>query len=161
LGEIVLLDEKDAEQLHELLSVSWADAYRGILSDSIISTASTVWHSTETLRRQMKNKAVLFAGYREDGVLLAMVRAAKVDDGTVRIFQLYVLPANQRKGIGTILMDYSVAYFPEATRFILDVAKGNERGIAFYEKYGFKFSGASTLKVEKEEIQNLEGSLER
>ena len=162
MGEIVRLDEKDAEELHELLRVSWADAYRGILSDSIINTASTVWHSTETLRRQMKNEVILFAGYREDGRLLGMIRAAAVEsDGTVRIFQLYVLPADQRKGIGTKLMDYSMAYFSEATRFVLDVAEGNGRGISFYEKYGFKFSGTSTLKVEKEEIQNLEGSLER
>jgi ribosomal protein S18 acetylase RimI-like enzyme len=161
LGEIVPLDEKDAEELHELLRVSWADVYRGILSDSIINTASTVWHSTDTLRRQMKNKVVLFAGYREDGRLLGMVRAAKVEDGIVRVFQLYVLPSYQRKGIGTKLMDYSLANFPEATKFVLDVSVGNERGISFYEKYGFKFTGASTLKVEKEEIQNLEGSLER
>jgi len=109
----------------------------------------------------MKSRVVLFAGYREDGRLLGMVRAAKVEDDNVRIFQLYVLPANQRRGIGTKLMDYSTAYFPGATRFVLDVAKGNERGISFYEKYGFKFLGASTLKIEKEEIQNLEGSLER
>jgi ribosomal protein S18 acetylase RimI-like enzyme len=161
LGEIVLLDEKDAEELHELLRVSWADAYRGILSDSIISTASTVWHSTDTLRRQMKNRVVLFAGYRDDGMLLGMVRAAKVEEGIVRIFQLYVLPTNQRRGIGTKLMDYATAYFPEAAKFVLDVSVGNERGISFYEKYGFKFAGVSTLKVEKEEIQNLEGSLER
>jgi ribosomal protein S18 acetylase RimI-like enzyme len=161
LGETIRLDEKDAEELHELLRVSWTDAYRGILSDSIINTASTVWHSTETLRRQMKSGAVLFAGYREDGKLLGMVRAAKVENDSVRIFQLYVLPANQRKGIGTKLMDYSMAYFPEATKFVLDVANGNERGISFYKKYGFKFFGVSTLKLEKEEIQNLEGSLER
>ncbi|MDA4113726.1 MAG: GNAT family N-acetyltransferase [Thaumarchaeota archaeon] len=161
MGEIIPLDEKNAEELHELLVVSWADTYRGILPDSIINAASTVWHSAETLRRQMKSRVVLFAGYREDGRLLGMVRAAKVEDGIVRIFQLYVLPGNQRKGIGTKLMDYSVAYFPEATRFVLDVSVGNERGISFYEKYGFKFSGVSTLKIEKEEIQNLEGSLER
>ena len=161
MGEIVQLDENDAEELHELLGISWADTYRGILSDSIINTANTVWHSTETLRRQMKNKTILFAGYREDGKLLGMARAAKVESNSVRIFQLYVLPANQRNGIGTRLMDYLATYFPEATRFVLDVSVGNERGISFYEKYGFKFSGVSTLKIGEEEIQNLEGSLER
>ena len=161
MGEIVQLDENDAEELHELLGISWADTYRGILSDSIINTANTVWHSTETLRRQMKNKTILFAGYREDGKLLGMARAAKVESNSVRIFQLYVLPANQRNGIGTRLMDYLATYFPEATRFVLDVSVGNERGISFYEKYGFKFLGTSTLKIGNEEIQNLEGSLER
>ena len=73
MGEIVRLDENAAEELHELLGISWADTYRGFLPDSIIDTASTVWHSTEILRRQMKNRTILFAGYREDGKLLGMV----------------------------------------------------------------------------------------
>ena len=40
----------------------------------------------------MKNRTVFFAGYKEDGKLLGMVRAAMVDGETARIFQLYVLP---------------------------------------------------------------------
>jgi ribosomal protein S18 acetylase RimI-like enzyme len=161
LAEIVRLDERDAEDLHELLRMTWADTYHGILSDSVIETASSVWHSTETLRRQMKNTDILFAGYREDGRLIGMVRAAMIDDTTARIFQLYVLPAGQRRGVGTKLMDYSVAHFGGARNFILDVAKGNEKGLSFYRRYGFAFPRESTMKVGKEEIQNLEGTLAR
>jgi ribosomal protein S18 acetylase RimI-like enzyme len=161
LAEIVRLDERDAEDLHELLRVTWADTYRGILSDSIIATASSVWHSPETLRRQMKNGDILFAGYREDGRLIGMVRAAMVDDTTARIFQLYVLPAGQRSGVGTKLMDYSIAHFARARNFILDVAKGNEKGLSFYRRYGFAFPRETTMKVGNEEIQHLEGTLLR
>jgi ribosomal protein S18 acetylase RimI-like enzyme len=161
LAEVARLDENDAEDVHELLQVTWADTYRGLLSDSVIGTASSVWHSAETLRRQMKNRDILFAGYKEDRKLLGMARAAMIDDKTARIFQLYVLPASQRQGIGTKLMDYSVSHFASARSFILDVAKGNEKGLSFYARYGFVFLKETTMRVGQEEIQNLEGTLER
>ncbi|MDA4134117.1 MAG: GNAT family N-acetyltransferase [Thaumarchaeota archaeon] len=157
----MILGEKDAEELHELLRVTWADTYHGILSDSGIGTASSVWHSAETLRRQMKNKEILFAGYKEDGKLLGVVRAAMVDASVARIFQLYVIPTSQRNGIGTKLMEYSIAHFPSARSFILDVAKGNEKGLSFYRSYGFVFLEETTMRVGQEEIVNLEGTLER
>jgi ribosomal protein S18 acetylase RimI-like enzyme len=161
LAEIVRLNENDAEEIHELLRVTWADTYHGILSDSLIGTASSVWHSAETLRRQMRNKEILFAGYGEDGNLLGMVRAAMVDGDTMRIFQLYVLPTSQRSGIGTKLMDHSIAHFPGARKFILDVAKGNEKGLSFYRRYGFVFRSETSMRVGEEEIKNLEGILVR
>ena len=161
MAEIVRLSEDDAEEVHELLKATWADTYQGILADSIISTAHTVWHSAETLRRQMRNKDILFAGYKEHGRLLGMARAARVDGDTVRILQLYVLSSHQRVGIGTKLMDHSVAHFPGARKFILDVAKGNEKGISFYRRYGFVFLTETTMKVGEEEIRNLEGVLVR
>ncbi len=160
MGEIVRLDERDAEEVHDLLKVTWADTYGGILSDSIINTASNVWHSAETLRRQMKNKDVLFLGFREGGELVGMARVASVDSDTVRVFQLYVLPLSQRRGIGRQLMDYLVGQFPGASRLVLNVAKHNEKGISFYRKYGFSFPGETATKVGGEEIEELAGLLE-
>jgi ribosomal protein S18 acetylase RimI-like enzyme len=161
VGEIVRLDESDAEEVHELLRVAWMDTYKGILTEQIITAASTVWHSADTLRRQMKNKDVVFAGYMEEGRLLGMARAARTDGETVQVFQLYVLPSSQRKGIGTLLMDYILALFPDSRKFVLGVAKENGKGIAFYRKYGFKFIGETTLNVGVGEIRELNGSLER
>ncbi|MDA4123793.1 MAG: GNAT family N-acetyltransferase, partial [Thaumarchaeota archaeon] len=128
MGEIVRLDENDAEQVHELLKITWRDTYTGILPDSVIINAETVWHSAETLRRQMRNRDILFAGYKEDGKLLGMARVAMVDGEAARVFQLYVFPDSQRRGIGTKLMDHSRETFPAAKRFVLDVSKGNEKG---------------------------------
>jgi hypothetical protein len=58
-------------------------------------------------------------------------------------------------------MDYSVSHFASARSFILDVAKGNEKGLSFYARYGFVFLKETTMRVGQEEIQNLEGTLER
>ncbi|MDA4123409.1 MAG: GNAT family N-acetyltransferase [Thaumarchaeota archaeon] len=160
MGEIVRLDENDAEQVHELLKITWRDTYTGILPDSVIVNAETVWHSAETLRRQMRNRDILFAGYKEVGKLLGMARVAMVDGDSARVFQLYVLPGSQRRGIGTKLMNHSRETFPAAKRFVLDVSKGNEKGIAFCRRYGFRFGRESTIKLGDQETQNLEGVLE-
>jgi ribosomal protein S18 acetylase RimI-like enzyme len=160
MPEVVRLDENDAEQLHELLNITWRDTYTGVLPDSVIMNAATVWHSAETLRRQMRNKDILFAGYKEDGRLVGMARVAMVDGDTARVYQLYVLPGSQRRGIGTMLMNHSREHFDAAKRFVLDVSKGNEKGVAFYRRYGFRFLRESALKLGDQEIQNLEYVLE-
>jgi ribosomal protein S18 acetylase RimI-like enzyme len=160
MHEIVRLDETYAEEVHEVLKTTWWDTYRGLFPDSTILEAERTWHSVETLRRQMKSKAVLFAGYREGGKILGLARAAMADEETIRLYQLYVLPAEQGRGIGRALMEYTRGSFPNAKRIVLSVAKGNGRAIAFYERYGFTFLRESSLKLGDFEIRELEGSLE-
>jgi diamine N-acetyltransferase len=158
--EIVRLNENDAAEIHELLKTVWSDTYRGLFPERVILDAERSWHSTETLQRQMKSATVLFAGYREGGRILGMIRAAMADAETLRIFQLYVLPSEQGKGIGRELMGYARESHPTAKRLVLNVAKGNDRAISFYAKYGFAFRKESSLKLGDYEIQELEGTLE-
>jgi diamine N-acetyltransferase len=158
--EIVRLNENDAAEIHELLKATWWDTYRRLFPERVILDAERTWHSTETLQRQMKNRTVLFAGYKEDQRILGMVRAAMADVETLRVFQLYVLPSEQAKGIGRKLMDYAREKHPAARRLVLNVAKGNDKAISFYEGYGFTFRGESTLKLGDYEIHELEGTLE-
>ncbi len=158
--EIVRLDESAAAEVHELLKTTWRDTYTGLFPESVILDAEKNWHSVETLRRQMKNRTVLFAGCRDGGRVLGMVRAAMADPETLRVYQLYVLPSEQGKGIGRMLTDYARESFPGTKRLVLNVAKGNVKAISFYERYGFSFSTESTLKIDQYEIRELEGKLE-
>jgi len=157
--KVLRLNESDAEQVHDLLNITWEDTYAGIFPSSDIKEAEVVWHSTETLRRQMRNQTVVFGGYKENGKLLGMVRCAVAEADTVRIFQLYVLPSSQRRGIGGELLDYAQGLFPDAKKFVLDVAKENEKGLAFFRRRGFNFNRESKLKVAGQEIEQLEGVL--
>lgn len=159
-ADIVRLDVQDAEELHELLKVTWEHAYEGLLPAAVLEDAARTWHSADTLRRQMKNTTVLFAGCREGGRLVGMVRAAMVDETTLRVFQLYVMPDSQRHGIGKALMDHAIRSFPGTRRVVLDVVRGNEKGIAFYRKYGFRFVSESTLRLGESEIHNIDGILD-
>jgi ribosomal protein S18 acetylase RimI-like enzyme len=160
LPEVTRLDERDAEQAHELLKTTWRETYAGLLPETIISSAEKVWHSTDTLRRQMKNRTVFFAGCKDDGELVALVRAADAGDGTIRVFQLYVLPSWQRRGLGTLLLDHVKEQFPKATKMVLEVAVGNDNAISFYRKYGFSFPRETTMDIDGYQIRNVEATLD-
>ena len=157
---VTRLDESDAERLHDLLTTSWRETYTGLLPADLIRDAEDVWHSTETLRRQMKNRTVLFAGCKRDGRMLGMIRGAMVDTSTLRVFQLYVRASEQGKGIGTELLRYARASFPDARKLVVDVTKGNEKGLRFFERYGFTFVSESTLKLGSSEVRNLVGTMD-
>ncbi len=142
-----------------MLRTCWTDSYTGILPDRVIKTVIETWQNREALLRGILNPAVLFAGYVEDGRLLGIVRAAKSEEGTLVVSQLYVLPLHQRRGIGKKLMDHALNHFRECKKVVLEVAEGNQKGISFYRKYGFAFPRKTVMSVGEEEIHNLEGEL--
>src|SRR5439155_14507883 len=122
-----LLVKGDVEKLRRLLRTCWLDTYKGILPGSVIQTAITVWQSKESLLRGLQNPQAFYSGCFEDGKLVGMVSAGKIDEGTVKIFQLYVLPSHQRRGIGSRLMDAAIRRFRGAGKVVLEVEDGNQR----------------------------------
>ena len=151
----------DVEELRDLLRICWIDTYTGVLSESVISTAIREWQSRENLLRGLENPRAYYAGYVLDGVLAGMVSAGKIAPDTVKIFQLYVRPGNQRKGIGKELMDGAIRHFASDSvrKVVLDVEKGNRKGVSFYTKYGFQYPGEAAIKVGGDEIPCLIGEL--
>ncbi|HRK22508.1 MAG TPA: N-acetyltransferase [Fimbriimonadaceae bacterium] len=82
--------------------------------------------------RQEDNRIIQFEGERV-GILASGVR-----DGALTVFQLFILPAWQGRGIGPRVMDM---VFQEASDLGLPVALGvmkvNPRAKAFWERLGF------------------------
>lgn len=66
---------------------------------------------------------------------------ATVGDTENRIIALYVLPENQRTGIGTALWQATLRYFDSTKQTLVDVASYNVRAIRFYERLGFTDTG--------------------
>ena len=123
------------------------------------SDGDTVWQSKESLLRGLRNPRAFYSGCFEDGKLVGMVSAGKIDEGILKIFQLYVLPSHQRRGIGSRLMDAAIEHFKGAGKVVLDVEDGNQKGISFYSKYGFTYEGRTVVKIGGEEIPCLLGEL--
>ncbi len=159
MPELRFLVTDDVEKLRQLLRACWLDTYTGILPDSVIQTAITVWQSKESILRGLQNPRVFYSGYFEHEELVGMVSAGKIDENTVKIFQLYVLPSQQRKGIGSKLMDAAIKHFKGAGKVVLEVEDGNQKGISFYSQYGFTYASKTVVKVGGEEIPCLLGEL--
>ncbi len=155
------LSASDVEELRDLLRVCWVDTYTGILPDSVINTAIKEWQSKESLLRGLENPIAYYAGYLVDGVLVGMVSAGKIAPDTMKIFQLYVRPGHQRKGIGNELMDGAINHFASdpVRRVVLEVEKENQKGVSFYRKYGFAYPREMVIEVGGNEIPCLVGEL--
>src|SRR5712692_1649582 len=67
MAELRLIVADDAEKLRQLLRTCWLDTYKGILPDSVIQTAITVWQSKESLLRGLRNPQAFYSGCFEDG----------------------------------------------------------------------------------------------
>ncbi len=76
---------------------------------------------------------------------------AEADGKTVKLHQLYVLPAMQGRGIGGMLLDEIIESFPDADMFRLEVEEANEKAIGFYLSQRF-------LQVGRTENCGAEGS---
>jgi ribosomal protein S18 acetylase RimI-like enzyme len=159
MPELRLLTTDDVEKLKRLLRTCWIDAYTGLLPDSVIQTAITVWQSEESLLRGLQNPRAFYSGYFEDRELVGMVCAGKIDENTVKVYQLYVLPSRQRRGIGSKLLEEAIERF-RPRKVVLDVEEGNQKGIAFYSKRGFTYPSKTVVKVDGEEIPCLSGELQ-
>ncbi len=154
-----LLATGDVEKLTLLPRTCWLDTYTGLLPDSVIQTAITVWQSKESILTGLQNPQAFYSGYFEGGELAGMVSAGRIDENTVKIFQLYVLPSHQRKGIGSKLMDAAIQHFRGVAKVVLEVEEGNKKGISFYKKYGFTYPRKTVVKIAGEEIPCLYGEL--
>jgi len=161
MPSVRLLVPDDVEELRQLLRECWLDTYTGILPDSTIRKGVEVWQSKESLLRVLQNPRVYYAGYVVNGKLVGVVNASKIERDVLRISQLYVLPAHQRKGIGRQLMDAALGRFPEIHKVVLEVEEGNKKGISFYRKYGFDYPAKTVVKVDGDQIPCLVGELRR
>ena len=91
--------------------------------------------------------------------MVGMVSAGRTDENTIKVYQLYVMPTYQRRGIGSKLMNAAIEYFG-AEKVVLEVEEGNKKGVSFYSKFGFTYPGKTVVKVGDEEIPCLSGELQ-
>jgi ribosomal protein S18 acetylase RimI-like enzyme len=83
-----------------------------------------------------------------------------VDHRLAELTRIYVLPAEQRQGVGFALLDQAFATARErgVREVSVAVARGNDKGRAFYERNGFKPSGERTIELFGAHVQELKYS---
>ena len=117
----------------------------------MIQKITTLWHSPETLAAEIENERLLFdVAKDEHGAILGLLTAGRPNDEVVYIARLYVLPGHQRQGIGGKLLDACVTGFTGVRTLRLEVEAQNEKGMAFYQKQGFR-----ELARKEEELEGV------
>lgn len=134
--------ENDLQAVRALLVETWHDTYDAILGAERVTEITDDWHAPDILRAKltMPNSEFLVA---DDGERIGGVAFATADGDAVTLHQLYVAPAFQGRGIGSMLLDEVESSFPEAQRVRLEVEEANLKAHAFYLAQGFAKVGST------------------
>ncbi len=63
---------------------------------------------------------------------------------------LYIQPSYRYRGVGSAMLRYMEAYYPQAVRFKLEAEPENETAIACYQKHGYSVSDYRLLTLERD-----------
>jgi ribosomal protein S18 acetylase RimI-like enzyme len=150
--EIVPAEPTDAATLQGLHRLTWKATYRAYAGElwythQLAAHALRDWE--EIVRAQIAHGGgVLIA--KRDGAIVGFCQYGLGDEDdsaqTGHIHRLYVLPAQQRSGVGRSLLSASVEQLRQtgvhaATLWVLE---SDRRARTFYERMGWKPDGART-----------------
>ena len=121
--------DDERKRIHAIINAA-AEAYRGVIPDDC-------WHdpymSIDELEREIA-AGVSFWGY-EDGVLVGIMGIQPVRDVDL-IRHAYVLPAEQRHGVGGALLEHLRR--SSTRRMLVGTWAAAEWAIRFYRRHGFE-----------------------
>lgn len=125
----------DAIDILVVRAASWRAAYRGILPERTLARLTERWDRTFPRGTWVIEREGLVLGY----CITSADEFPRVPQ-TVVLNELYVYPDMWRAGLGSMLLDLVLRSLASrgAKNAVLDVLERNERGIAFYERRGFR-----------------------
>ncbi|MDD5492565.1 MAG: GNAT family N-acetyltransferase [bacterium] len=139
----------DIQAVSEVLKTVWVDTYHSFLSPETMMKVTEFWLDPEMLKNQIMNPEVLFlAAKDETGAIVGIATAMHIEPTTLQLARLFVLPAKQRQGIGTLLLEHVVKKIEYIKTIRTEVEENNMRGICFCTKHGFKKVGTKQDIVE-------------
>jgi len=145
--EIVFPKPEDAEAIQMVFYKSWLDTYPnkevGITIDDVEHWYKDDWNGKiEKQRARIANppeNQSFFIAKDGDNVV-GVCRIVKYPDKN-QLQAIYVLPDQQRKGIGKMLWDKALEILDPSKDTIVQVADYNKKAIEFYKKLGFVDTG--------------------
>ena len=144
---MVRVNEENLLSAAEVHAESWQDSHMAFCSESFVRQ--------HTAARQ---KTYLEQEIRDGKQLYMLVKAAPVGIVSIKgslIENLYVLPAEQRKGYGSELLLFATKQCKGKPR--LWVLDRNEKAQAFYRKHGFHMTGKKHPLSEQLSELEMEG----
>ena len=141
--------ERDLASISALLETTWHATYDALYGAGKVAEITASWHTVEALRPRIGRLDSEFV-VADDGETIAgmaFAAAGSEDSKLVTLHQLYVLPAHQRRGVGSDLLVEIEQSFPDATRMRLEVEIANTAAMRFYEAKGFSARGDGATEI--------------
>jgi ribosomal protein S18 acetylase RimI-like enzyme len=129
----------DIPAIRDVLVTTWHATYDHIDSPEAVTRITDVWHAVDVLQRQVDQPGGCFLLAETDTgqVVATSLAILQPDTTTVMLARIYILPTHQRGGLGSRLLQATLAPFAGAKLITLEVAAENTSAITFYERHGF------------------------
>ena len=135
---VLPVTEADIDAVHRVIVETWNDTYTGILSPETMQVATARWFDPSVLQRYVSDADVVFAkAVLSSGTIAGVIILSRHGEAAVAIGRVYVLPAFQRQGVGSMLLREGLRRFSGARVLRLEVEEHNAKAISFYGKQGF------------------------
>ncbi len=130
----------DATAVADVHRTSWEDTYRGLLPDDVIARHTISMDGVWMARLADPGPTTTWVATHDDDVVgFILVEAmGPGHPAPLRVGGLYLRPEVKRRGYGTALLEYAIADVPAYT----EVAVSNRGAMEFWERLGFKQTGA-------------------
>ena len=135
---------KNIEKAAYVHSVSWKESHKSFCSESFVAE-HTAERQKKYIEQKMNNGAELFVLFDKEAKGVVSVSGCMIED-------LYVLPTEQRKGYGTILLRYAEQKCTGDP--VLWVLSNNMAAKSLYLKNDYHFTGKT--KGLQRQLQELE-----
>lgn len=162
--QIKKVSTDELEELRRLSVETFSDTFTEQNNEIQMKAYLEKAFNTDQLRSELSNPESFFYFVKEEdkilGYLKLNTKTAQTDqvlDSSLEIERIYLAQEAQGKGIGKLLMDFSIA---EAKRrnllcLWLGVWEKNEKAIAFYKSYGFEVFADHPFKLGDESQKDL------
>jgi GNAT superfamily N-acetyltransferase len=141
---------KDFKTIQQIAHTAWPSAYGEILSKSQIDFMLESMYALDVLNTNFNNKKhrFLLLNEFENPIGFASYEHHYLDTNCTRLHKLYLLPENQGKGFGKLLLDRIVALAKEnkSDKISLNVNRFN-KACVFYQKMGFEIVAEENLFI--------------
>jgi GNAT superfamily N-acetyltransferase len=148
-GGETMITVKQAEPQHtEGIAKVCSDGYRATYkethSEDYIERIIGEFYNHDRIREEIGSSGPGWDGWYvalEEDKVVGAIGGGMLDETKGEVYVLYLDPVRRGEGIGTLLLNALTEVQKEkgATEQWVSVAKGNQKGIPFYEARGFQF----------------------
>lgn len=151
----------DARGIANVHVNGWLSAYRGILSDDVLTQLSVDRSEAKRKERLHDPRGFCYVAETTDSRIVGFADGGHEREGHPdydgEIYAMYVLPEHQRQGIGRQLFDQAVKWFVDegVSTMLIWVLTANAGACRFYETMGGRRFGADTISIGGEEHETV------
>ena len=137
--------------IQHIAKITWAIAYKEIISNDQLDYMLDKMYSTESLQNQIQVQGHQFilANFENNPVGFAAYHTkSSIPEKMIKLHKIYVDPSQQSKGVGKSMLQFIINEISkEGVKYLeLNVNREN-KAIAFYKKLGFTIIAEEDIPI--------------